>query len=395
MENLEDMLREKNEKIATINSEYAPSRFAETLISNLNSYYNTITEAEKNTKIPILRTAFSKLTDEEKMAILEGYDDKKKKKLEALDKPMEITTYITSDNGNGSCYILTPIKEEDKSSKFIGEFKDWFVSLMDKKCIQSEDETPVLFKPEEGGQVAQGFLIFKVTPYNCKNKDFTEAFVKRLNHIAEDSKHIKYKDIQPKFCRENNIINVAKPLDFEIFKYFMDYMPVQETETAKVVKKRRRLEHELVEPHKGKYRHFVISPAYTDPKKVIGIYNTLNDKFKEVNGEDMPLSNLTRLGKIGEKSGWTFYSSLIKHLENETIKPEEIHSSSNLVNYILKAQYITLSNQAIPLHLFTRTEMNNHHPVFYDKIKKAEEANGKKFDFIPYLRAPKGSKKES
>jgi hypothetical protein len=56
----------------------------------------------------------------------------------------------------------------------------------------------------------------------------------------------------------------------------------------------------------------------------------------------------------------------------------------------ITSEYNTLSEEAG--HPLTRSEMGNHHPFFYDKIKAAENDFGL-FDFIPHKRAQKISKR--
>jgi len=412
--------------------EYNP-RLTVSLMEDLNTDYETMKQRaectglckEKIDKVLKLKKSLSKMEDKEKESLnflLENLTPEMKALLnnpniEENTRPVNIKTYISS-NGAG-CYILTPIIDES-ANKFTKEMTDKLFGIINMRRIYFNGDKSLNFNGKEV-DYANKFLMFKLeTPQPA---DLATALVNKLN---DDH-------IQPPSFKEGNMVHRAIHLDYNILKNFMNYAEsiVGESE-VKVSGKRgpykkkseKNLETSVVsqEPQdKKKYAHFKISKYYDDPQKVINLYNQINNEFREKNGKDMLITGLTKIEKVGEKSGWTFYGSLIKHIGNGTINIEDIHSSSNLEEYVgegrskpkeskeyspaievnasnpkyieLKSECDSLIKKYGPL---SRTRASQVSRSFYDRMREAEK-DGINIDFLParaQYRLKKDKKKE-
>jgi len=474
MTNLENMVNEKEDKMYTIQSKivsalteeekkyksrvedikvkgaadlnrleqkYTP-KLAESLMNDLNrdvdvmgqkAKYCTYSK-EKINEITNLKKVIlgikSKIKDEDGSvdSLLRALPKKTQKLLNELpnienmqDKAI-ITTYVSS-NGAG-CYILTPVSG-NPLDKFSKEIENKLLGVINVGKVGVGKD--FLYFEGESPEYVNNFLMFKIE--TSQPEFLKKELIKKLND----------EHIQPSSFKEGNMIHRAISLDFNILKNFMNYKEgASEEQEVKISGKRgpykkkskANLESSVVSHEslgsKGneKYGHSAIYPKYVDPKTVIDAYNTINDKFRKENGNDMRITKIL-IPEIGGKGRWALYDSLVNHIKNGTIKPEDIHSSSELERYvngaILKsekdyqnvgdihpmesqtdvmnaktgnhptAEYEQFKSKYDALtekygHPLTRTEMYRNKRSFYEKMSGVEEATGVKFDFIPNLK---------
>jgi len=352
--------------------------------------------------------------------------------IENMQDKAIITTYVSS-NGGG-CYILTPVSD-NPLDKFSKEIENKLLGVINVGKVGAGEDC--LFFKGESPDYVNNFLMFKIgTP---QPELLKKELIKKLNDER----------IQPQSFKEENMVHRAISLDYNILKNFMNYKESAKEESGvRVYGKRGPYKKRVKEnglgasvvsqepkeiigiPNKGKSGHSAISSKYANPQIAINAYNIINDKFRKENEKDMVLTKLLNL-EIGGKGGGALYDSLINHIKDGTIKPEAIHSRSNLEKYINKekikseedyqnvgdihpvkpqtdamnakhgnwpiAEYeqFKLKYDALTKeykHKPTRTEMGWNRREFYKGIKESEAKYGI-LDFIPYFRSGKKSKK--
>ncbi|MCX6750706.1 MAG: hypothetical protein NTZ83_04570, partial [Candidatus Pacearchaeota archaeon] len=144
--------------------------------------------------------------------------------LETIKKPKEVTTYVASTRGE--CYILLPASGEDPD-KLNKDLTDKFLGILNQGKIHMSPGHCISFNLKDI-EYPQGFVMFKLETSEPK-------LVQRK--LLED---LNDKNLQPKSFIENNLTNKAVCLDYDVLKNFLNYVPVQETETVETVKKKGR-----------------------------------------------------------------------------------------------------------------------------------------------------------
>jgi len=330
----------KNETAVTVGKydlEFKPL-LVKALITDLNSdfdamqareLYSNISQETIN-KVVSINKSISKLKDKNdidnivdnlvhlvpELKGLKNFQD-----IEDLKKPREITTYVSS---NGiACYILAPIIEK-YSESLIKEFEKRLFEVVDfGDATIRKDNVLKHIKFKGDLEYHQNFLTVTI-PTN-ETKELLYAMIAKLN--AEN--------IQPKSFKGHNLKSVAKCLDYEILKDFMNYSSEQETseKQKRHYKKREpidKIQSESVEAQS----YLKIYKGYEDASKVITDYNTLNDLFHKEKNIDMKLSDIQKYKVEGISiKGFNLYCSLIVHVQNGTIQPDQIHIRSNLTKY--------------------------------------------------------------
>ena len=221
-----------------------------------------------------------------------------KENLDRINEKETIVTYIIPNNER--CYILTPIKS-DKLQKIAEDLENRLTAVLHLGKITEQPNEVLTFICNELNYPRE-FLMFEINS------------VHDINYLAKQlANKLNNKHIQPGEFAKHNLEHKAIVLDYAVFKTFLD------SESEKEFSK--------------KSAPIRIAKKHKESLKVIQEYQRLNDLYREEhNGEDMNMSEIL-LHKVGGRTHATLYYSLIGHLRQGTIKPEQIQTRSNLKKY--------------------------------------------------------------
>jgi hypothetical protein len=244
--------------------------------------------------------------------------------IEKVKKQETITTYIIS-NSNG-CYVLAPVTDKP-SDRFSKDVEEKILGVLNVGKVGAGKET-VFFKGD-GPEYVHNFMMFKI---DTSHPDYVaKELIKRFNN----------EHIQPQSFKDGNIIHKVVPLEYGLFKNFLNYRKTQEE---------LELEQNVPQVKKKMGR-----PLGSKTKKSI---DTKMHENHDLNNDDF-----RAMGNNGDTAG------------NKSLKYDQF-----------KEKYDALTEKYG--HPPTRTELNWNQREFYKEMKEAESKYGK-FDFIPNLRLGK------
>lgn len=351
--------KRKHAQLNELNQDYCP-KVTEALISDLTNDSQVMVERSNYTALPqekldevlkikksiedLKSRAKSKKEFERPLNVLLSYLPQETKDLinapdieKAKDKS-QITTYVTS-NGD-SCYILCPITDKP-SDKLSNDIQDRLLGVITRgKVIKGGD---YLYFRGNAPDYANGFLFFKIEPDSSQPEILAKELISKLND----------EHIQPESFKKAGITHLVKPLDYNIFKNFLNYCTPEQNQNQPQSQIVGQVNEVYLQSGKKKGRPF------GSKNKVKGIESTVTDT------RDIPL--MESLEDIGGD----------KNQEDDSI-------------YLgIKSRYDALTEKYG--HNPTRSELGWNHRDFYKELKDAEAKYGK-FDFIPKLKSGRKNK---
>jgi hypothetical protein len=339
---VQDINCEGASALVSLEQRYSP-RLTEALTKDLTHDYDIMKQRancanlseEQLAEIVELKDGLSRIKNKELKEIMLKNLDQEKKNLLNMPSVDELAKSITitsyiTANGEG-CYILTPVIDEE-SNKLTKELSESIIGVTKMGNVLIGGY-PVYFNKTDLKHVNNFLMLNFETTHPS---DVAKGLINKFSN----------EHIQPKSFKESNMTHRVIALDYNILKNFAGYAdkPTEHESEVKVMKKKGR-------------------PFGSKNKKSIEL--TVSDARGFIVGPYAPQLN---------------------------VEPHGLIADAKLSDYNqLKAKYEAIAEKKG--HPLTRTELNWYQKELYAEIKEAE-AKGVTFDFIPYKRAPWGSKKK-